>query len=325
VYVTRRIASEGLALLDGQVEYRVWEGELAAPRDVLLREAKRCDGLLTMLTERVDAELLDAAPTVRVVSNMAVGYDNINVPQCSERGVLVGTTPGVLTVTCAEFAMALLLAFARRVVEGDRYVRDGSWKGWAPGMLNGRDLHGATLGIVGLGAIGLEVAARAKAFGMRVVYHSRTRRREAGVKLGLEWSATLEGLLRQSDYVSLHVALTPETKDLIGHNELRMMPKHSVLINTARGPVVDQRALYEALRDGVIAGAALDVMEQEPMPLDDPLLTLPNVLVTPHIASASVATRRRMAEMAARNLLTGLRGEEMPHCLNAGTTRATKG
>ena len=325
VFVTRRIAPEAFALLNGHVDCEVWDGELAPPRAVLLERASPCDGLLTMLTDRVDAELLAAAPSVRVISNMAVGYDNVTVPDCTRRGVLVGNTPGVLTITCAEFTMALLLAAARRVVEGDAYLRHGLWKGWMPMMIPGRDLNASTLGIVGLGAIGLEVAVRARAFGMRVLYHSRTRRPGAESSHDLVWSPDLVSLLRQSDFVSLHVALTPQTRHLIGRDQLRAMQPHAILINTARGPVVDQRALYEALRERVIAGAALDVMEQEPMPLDDPLLTLPNVVVTPHIASDSVATRTRMAVMAAQNLLAGLRGEPMPSCVNPEAAGNLKG
>ena len=318
VLVTRRIAPEAFAVLDGHADCDVWDGELAPPRAALLERAAPCDGLLSMLTDRVDAELLAAAPRLRVVSNMAVGYDNVSVPDCTRRGVLVGNTPGVLTTTCAEFTMALLLAAARRVAEGDRFLREGRWKGWLPMMIPGRDLYGATLGIVGLGAIGLEVAARARAFGMTVLYHSRTRKPDAEASHALAWCPDLVSLLGRSDFVSLHVALSPDTRHLIGREQLRAMQPHAVLINTARGPVVDQRALYEALRERVIAAAALDVMEQEPMPLDDPLLSLPNVLVTPHIASDSVATRTRMAVMAARNLLAGLRDEPMPSCVNPG-------
>lgn len=316
VLVTRRIAPQALALLEGEAACDVWEGELAPPHAVLLERAASCDGLLTMLTDRVDAELLAAARRVRVVSNMAVGYDNISVPECTRRGVLVGNTPGVLTITCAEFTIALLLAAARRVVEGDAYLRHGLWKGWMPMMLPGRDLSGATLGVVGLGAIGLEVAVRARAFGMTVLYHSRSRKPDAEARHGLAWSPDLTTLLRRSDFVSLHVSLMPETRHFMGRDQLRAMQPHAILINTARGPVVDQRALYEALRDRVIAGAALDVMEQEPMPQGDPLLTLSNVVVTPHIASDSVATRTRMAVMAAQNLLAGLRGQPMLSCVN---------
>ena len=316
VFVTRRVADEALSLLRAHADVDVWADDAPPPRAVLLERARGCDGLLTMLTEVVDAELLDAAPSVRVVSNMAVGYDNIRVPEATKRGVLIGTTPGVLTKTCAEFTIALLLALTRRVAEGDQYVRTGKWGPWHPGVLVGRDLAGATLGIIGLGAIGLEVAKGARAFEMEVLYTSRNRRPEAEAQYGLKWASDLPGLLDASDFVSVHIALTPETRHLIGQEQFRMMQRSAKLINTARGGIVDQKALYQALKDGVIAGAALDVAEEEPMPLTEPLLTLPNALVTPHIASASVAARRGMAMMAAQNLLAGLRGELMPYCLN---------
>ncbi|MSQ12235.1 MAG: D-glycerate dehydrogenase [Dehalococcoidia bacterium] len=316
VFVARRIAPEALAMLDNQAEVEVWEGEAQPPRALLLKQAACADGLLTMLTDQVDTELLSGAPRLRVVSNMAVGYDNIQVSECTLRGVLVGNTPGVLTATSAEFTFALLMAAARRVVEADRFVREGRWRHWQPDLLLGRDLHGATLGVVGLGAIGREVAVRARAFGMRVIYCSAHRHPDDEARHGLTWAPDLGALLRESDFVTLHVPLKPATHHMIGREQLRMMRRHAVLVNTARGPVVDQRALYEALRDGVIGGAALDVAEVEPMPPDEPLLSLPNVVVVPHIASATVATRTRMAVMAVQNLLAGLRGEPMPHCVN---------
>ncbi|MSP79138.1 MAG: D-glycerate dehydrogenase [Dehalococcoidia bacterium] len=316
VFVTRMIAPEALALLRAQADVDVWPHESPPSANELRERAHTCDGLLTMLTDRVDAGLLDAAPRVRVISNMAVGYDNIQVPEATKRGVLIGTTPGVLTKTSAEFAFALLLAAARRVVEGDQFLRAGKWQTWHPGMLLGRDLAGATLGIVGLGAIGLEVAKRARVFEMHVAYTSRTRKPEEEQRYGLTWIHDLSDLLQASDFVSLHVALTEQTRHLIGLKQLHHMKRTAILVNTARGSVVDQKALYGALREGVIAGAALDVAEQEPMPLSEPLLTLPNVIVTPHIASASVATRTRMAVMAAQNLLAGLSGQTMLHCLN---------
>ena len=316
VFVTRRVAAEALALVSRETDMELWAGDEPPPRSVMLEEARRSDGLLTMLTDRIDAELLDTAPKLHVVSNMAVGYDNVQVPEATKRGVLIGTTPGVLTTTSAEFAFALLLAAARRVVESEKFLRDGKWKTWNPGMLLGRDLAGATLGIVGLGAIGVEVAKRARAFDMKVLYHSRTRKPEEEKQYGLQWAPDLPSLLRASDFVSLHVALTPETRHLIGRDQLHLFRRDAILINTSRGGVVDQKALYQALKDGVIAGAALDVAEEEPVPHHEPLLTLPNVLITPHIASATVATRTRMAVMAAQNLVAGLKGEPMPHCLN---------
>jgi glyoxylate reductase len=274
------------------------------------------DALLTMLTDRVDEELLAQSPRLAVVSNLATGLDNVDVAACTRHGVLVGRTPGVLAKTCAEMAFALLLAATRRVVEGDRFARDGSWKIWHPNQLLGRDLQGAVLGIVGLGGIGLEMAIRARAFEMKVVYYQRHRRPDAEERHGLAYASDLPTLLRQADFVSIHAPLTPETRHLIGAAQLGMMRRHAILVNTSRGPLVDQEALVEALKNGVIAGAALDVMEEEPIPLDDPLLALPNVVLTPHIASASVASRRRMAVMAAENIIAALRGEPMPACAN---------
>ena len=285
----------------------VWEDELPPPREELLRQAARCEGLVTLLTDRIDEELLAAAPRLRVVSNMATGFDNIDLAAASRRNVLVTRTPGVLSETVADFTFALMLAAARRVAEGDRHVRAGQWKTWGPQVMLGHDIHGATLGIVGLGGIGEAVARRARGFGMRLVYHSRSRKPALERRLRLE-SLTLDDLLAQSDFVTLHAPLTTETRGFIGERELRLMKPAAVLVNTARGPLVDQAALYRALNEGWIAAAALDVTDPEPMPGDDPLLTLANVIVTPHIASASVATRSRMALLAVENLLTALEG-----------------
>ena len=304
-------------------DLRVWEGDSPPPRDALLREIADVDGLLCLLTDRIDREVLDAAPRLRAVSTMAVGYNHIDVAAATERGIPVGYTPDVLTETTADFAWALLMAAARRVVEGDAYTRAGKWGAWGPSVLLGHDVYGANLGVVGLGRIGLAVARRAKGFQMRVLYHGRTRRPDLEQREGVEWAPDLLSLLRQADFVTLHVPLTPETRHLIGRRELAAMKRTSVLVNTARGGVVDQRALYEALRDHTIAAAATDVAEVEPIPLDDPLLALDNVIITPHIASASVATRTRMAVLAAQNLLAGLRGEPMPSCVNPQA--ATKG
>jgi len=316
VYITRRIADEALAMLRQAAELRVWEGDAPPPREVLLREVRDVDGLLCLLTDTINREVLDAAPRLRAVSTMAVGYNHIDVVAATERGIPVGYTPGVLTETTADFAWALLMAAARRIVEGDACTRAGKWGSWGPSVLLGHDVYGATLGVVGLGRIGLAVARRAKGFQMRVLYHSRERKRDVERQEGVEWTPDLPTLLRQADFVSLHVPMTPETRHLIGRRDLAAMKRTAVLVNTARGGVVDQRALYEALRDRTIAAAATDVAEVEPIPLDDPLLTLDNVIITPHIASASVATRTRMAVLAARNLLAGLRGEPMPSCVN---------
>jgi lactate dehydrogenase-like 2-hydroxyacid dehydrogenase len=317
VFVARRIPADGLDPILGDADANVWPDDLPPPRDELLRAVAGCDGVLTLLTDRVDDEFLDAAgPQLKVVSNYAVGFDNVDVPACTRRGIPVGNTPGVLTETTADLAFALLMAAARRLPEGDRYVRDGKWKTWGPMLLLGPDVHGSTLGIVGFGRIGQALARRAAGFGMPIIYHDVQR---ADPAVEAEFGATflpLEKLLAQADFVSLHVNLTPETRGLMNAEKLGWMKRTAVLVNTSRGPVVDARALHEALRDGVIFAAALDVTDPEPIPPDDPLLSLENCLVVPHIASASRATRGKMAEMAAANLLAGIRGERLPTPVN---------
>jgi len=317
VFVTRQIPDAGLRLVTEATDATVWPDELPPPRDTLLRSIEGVDGVLTLLTDHVDAEFLDrAGPQLRVVSNYAVGFDNIDVAECTRRGIPVGNTPGVLTDTTADFAFALLMAAARRIPEGDRYVRVGQWKTWGPLLLLGQDVHGATIGIVGFGRIGQAVARRAGGFGMTVLYHDvNPLPDEVTRPLGAEY-AELDELFARSDFVSLHVNLTSETRHLINAERLARMKPNAIVINTSRGPVVDERALYEALRDGVIAGAALDVTDPEPMQPDNPLLTLDNCLVVPHMASASRASRARMAEMAAGNLLAGLRSERLPNPVN---------
>lgn len=317
VFVARRIPDDGLLPVVEACDARVWEGELPPPRGELLRSVEGCAGVLTLLTDRVDDEFLDRAGTgLRVVSNFAVGFDNIDVPACTRRGIPVGNTPGVLTDTTADLAWALLMAAGRRVAEGDRFVRAGRWRTWGPMLLMGPDVHGGTLGIVGFGRIGQAVARRAMGFGMTILYYD-TRRADAAVETGFGATfVSLEELLARSDFVSLHVNLTDETRHLVNAERLGWMKPTAVLVNTSRGPVVDQGALFEALRDGVIGAAALDVTDPEPMAADDPLLSLDNCLVVPHIASASRATRGKMAAMAAANLLAGVRGERLPTPVN---------
>lgn len=317
VFVARVIPSAGLDRVVEATDARVWEDDLPPPRDELLRAVEGCDGILTLLTDRVDAELLErAGPQLKVVSNYAVGFDNVDIAECTRRGIPVGNTPGVLTETTADLAWALLMAAARRVVEGADYVRAGRWKTWGPMLLLGPDVHGATLGIVGFGRIGQAVARRAQGFGMTILYHDPNRLPdEVTQPLGAAY-AELDDLLTRSDLVSLHVNLTDETRGLINAERLARMKPTAVLVNTARGPVVDPRALETALRDGVIGAAALDVTDPEPIPADDPLVSLPNCLIVPHIASASPATRGKMAEMAAANLLAGVRGARLPTPVN---------
>jgi glyoxylate reductase len=317
VFIARRIPDEGIAPIEAIAETTVWPDELPPPRDELLRAVAGCDGVLTLLTDKVDDEFLDAAgPGLKVVSNYAVGFDNVDLPACTRRGIPVGNTPGVLTDTTADLAWALILAAARRLPEGDRYVRDGRWRTWGPLLLLGPDVHGATIGIVGFGRIGQAVARRAKGFGMTILYHDLQR---ADPAVETAYSATflpLEELLPRSDVVSLHVNLTPDTQHLIDAEKLGWMKPTAILVNTSRGPVVDHVALADALVQRRISAAALDVTEPEPIPMDHPLVGLDNCLIVPHIASASRATRAKMAEMAAANLLAGLRGERLPTPVN---------
>jgi glyoxylate reductase len=313
VLVTRRIPDEGLDPIASACELDLWADELPPPRDELLRRVAGCDGVLTLLTDKVDDGFLDAAGAgLRVVSNYAVGFDNIDVAACATRGVAVGNTPGVLTETTADLAWALLMAAARRLPEGDRYVRDGRWKTWGPLLLLGPDVHGATIGIVGFGRIGQALARRAMGFGMRILYHDVNQLPEDVTRPFGASYRSLEGLLEESDFVSLHVNLSPVTRHLINATSLGWMKPTAVLVNTSRGPVVDQAALAAALRDGTIWAAALDVTDPEPIPMDDPLVGLDNCLIVPHIASASRTTRGKMAAMAAANLLAGVRGEPLP-------------
>ena len=307
VYVTRLIPKRGLDLLCSFSEAKIWQEELPPPREVLVAEVKEVEGLLSLLTDTIDAELMDAAPKLKVVSNYAIGYDNIDVAEATERGILICHTPGVLTDTTADFTFTLLVCVARRVVEAVQYVREGRWKTWGPLLCLGRDIYGSTLGLIGLGRIGSAMAKRATGFDMRILYYDVYRQPNLEKELGLVYT-DLDTLLRESDFISLHTPLTPETYHMIGGDEFKMMKNTSILINTSRGQVVDQKALYEALVSGEIAGAGLDVTDPEPIDADDPLLGLDNCIVVPHIASASVAARTLMAEIAAENLIAGLQG-----------------
>lgn len=314
VFVTRAIPEKGLALIRSACDADIWDAPLPPPRAVLLERVRGVDGILSLLTDKIDATVMDAAGTqLKVISNYAVGYDNIDISEAAARGIAVGNTPGVLTETTADFAFALLLAAARRVVEGDKFVRAGKWKTWGPRLLLGTDVHGATLGLVGFGRIGQAVARRAAGFGMRILYHQR-HASPAADALGAE-PVDFDTLLRESDFVSLHVPLNDETYHLLDIRAFRLMKNTAVLINTARGGVVDPAALYAALKNGEIAFAALDVTEPEPILPDDPLLTLENIIITPHLGSASHAARDKMAVMAAENLLAGVRGEKLPNAV----------
>lgn len=315
VFVTRIIPKEGLEMLREVADVKVWEDELPPPRDILLKEAEDVDGLVSLLTDKIDAELFDTANKLKVVSNYAVGFDNIDLEEASKRGIMITNTPGVLTETTADLAFTLLMSTARRIVEADKFVRSGRWKTWGPMLMLGRDIYGAKLGLIGLGRIGYAVAKRAKGFDMDVMYYDLMRNEKAEKKLGLKF-VEMEQLLKEADFVSIHVPLTSETRRLINKKTLSLMKKTSILINTARGPIVDEKALYEALINNEIAGAGLDVTDPEPPSMDNPLLKLDNVIIVPHIASASIATRTRMVVMAAQNCIAGLKGDVPPNLVN---------
>ena len=317
VFVCRAIPGVALEMISKTCETDVWPGEYPPAREKLLEKVRGVNGILSLLTDRMDGAVMDAAgPQLKIISNYAVGYDNIDVKEATRRGILVGNTPGVLTETTADLAFALVMAAARRIGEGYDFVRAGRWDTFKPMELLGRDVHGATLGIVGLGRIGSAVAKRARGFDMKVLYYDHRSRAELGAPLAARMCASLDELLAESDFVSLHTPLTPQTHHLIGAGALRKMKKTAILVNTTRGPVVDTMALYDALREGRIAYAGLDVTDPEPLPKEHPLLTLPNCLVVPHVGSASVATRTRMADMASENLIAGVTGQRPPHLVN---------
>ncbi len=304
-FVTSRLPGGGLERLEAAHEVSIWPEAGPPPPEDLRARASESEGLLTMLTDSVTEELMAAAPRLRAVSNYAVGVDNVDLDAATARGIPVGHTPDVLTDSTADLAVALMLGITRRLVEGDALVRRGEWTTWGPEFMLGRDLHGATVGIVGMGRIGSAVARRLEGFGVRLLQTGRS----GGVALG--------ELLESADFVTLHCPLTPETRGLIGAEALGRMKDTAYLVNTARGPIVDTGALTEALLAGRIAGAALDVTDPEPLPGDHPLLRAPNLLVLPHLGSATVLTRERMADLAVDNLLAGLAGERMPHCANS--------
>jgi glyoxylate reductase len=316
VFCSWHFPDEGLALLREVAEVHVWEGPEGAPRDLLLRElVPAAGGLFLPPTDKLDREAMDGAPHLKVISGFGVGYDYVDVPEATRRGIMVCNTPGTLTETTADQAWALLLAAARNTAQGDRFVRSRAWHKYEPALLLGADVHGATLGVVGLGAIGTAVARRAAGFDMRVLYTGRSRRPEAEAATGATYRP-LDDLLRESDFVSLNCALTPETRGLIGARELALMKPTAILVNTARGAVVDQRALAEALQRGQIAGAGIDVYEQEPVDPDDPLLACENAVLVPHLGSATHPTRARMARVAAENIVAGLQGRRPAHLVN---------
>ena len=318
VFVTRVLPGKGFAELcdDPSFDLDVWPQDFPPARQELLERVVGVDGLVSLITDRIDAEVLDAAGAqLKVVSQMAVGVDNVDVAACAARGIPLGNTPGVLTETTADMAWALILASARRVVEAAEYVKAGQWKTWTPTQMAGVDVFGSTLGVIGFGAIGQAVARRAQGFGMRVLCWNRTPRPEAAAALGAELRS-FEDVLAESDFISINVALTDDTRGLIDADALRRMRPGAILVNTARGPIVDEDALVTALGEGWIGGAGLDVTAVEPLPMDSPLLQMDNVIVLPHIGSASLATRGKMADIAVANLRAGLAGEPLPHSVS---------
>jgi glyoxylate reductase len=317
VYITRNLPSPGIELLESVCDVEMNPEDTPPKRETLVAKTRAADGILCLLTDRIDADLLASASTLKVVSSMSVGYDHIDVEAATRRGIYVTYTPGVLTDATADFAWTLLMAVARRVVEADNYLRAGEWKiQWSPTQFLGAGLAGKTLGIVGFGRIGQAVAQRAKGFKMRILYFSRTRahlRKEKELKMEF---VSFQNLLKESDFVTIHVPLSKETRHLIGENQLKQMKRSAYLINTSRGAVVDQLALARALREGWIAGAGLDVFEKEPIDPNDPLIDLTNVVLAPHIGSATVEARSKMAEVASENLLSILRGEPPEFLVN---------
>ena len=315
-FITREIFPDALEMIRAEVDAEVWPDDLPPPPEILLEKSKGVDGILCLLTDKIDGDFMDAVgPQLKVISQIAVGFDNIYIPSATRRGIPVGNTPEVLTHTTADAAWALLLAAARRIGEGERAVRAGNWRTWHPLHYLGQDVYGATLGIVGMGRIGFEVARRSIGFNMRVLYSDIVRQESFEDQLPMEY-VDIDTLLSQSDFVSLHTVLNDSTHHLIDAEALAKMKPTSVLVNASRGPIIDPQALYEALKEGEIGGAGLDVTDPEPVSDDDPLLTLENCLIVPHIASASVATRREMSRIAAVNLLNGIKGERLITCVN---------
>jgi len=317
IYITRELLGDAMGMLNARFEVEVWREEMPPPRSLLIEKVKDIDGLICLLTEKIDKEVIDAAgPQLRGICQVAVGFDNIDVESATKKGIYVTNTPGVLTETTADFAFALLMATARRIPESDKYVKSGQWKiPWGLTMLLGQDVWEKTIGIIGIGRIGSAVARRAKGFNMRILYYDVYQNEQIEKELGIEYTS-LENLLKESDFVTVHVPLMPETYHLINEERLRLMKKTACLINTSRGPVIDEKALYKALKEGWIWAAGLDVWEKEPVDPNNPLLKLDNVTAAPHIASGSIETRTKMSVMAAENMIAILEGRVPPNLVN---------
>ena len=310
VYITRKLPAPILDQLSRHFHIKLWDKENEpVPSEVLVEEVKEADGLLCLLTDQVDEKVLSGAPHLKIAANMAVGYNNIDVAAAANKGIVVTNTPGVLTETTADLTFALMMAAARRLVESSDFLRAGNWSSWSPMELTGQDIYGATLGIIGMGRIGQALARRAKGFNMRIVYHNRSRKPEVEQDLELEFYQDLYEMLSVCDYVCILVPYASELHHFIGEKELNAMKKTAVLINTARGGLVDEEALYKALSTGKLFAAGLDVFEKEPVDPGSPLLSLPNLVTLPHIGSASKATRMKMAKLAADNIIAVLSGK----------------
>ncbi|MCA1031628.1 D-glycerate dehydrogenase [Bacillus timonensis] len=309
VYVTRKLPDDSIQRLKSQFEVKMWPMENEAiPRDVLLEEVQKADALITMLSDQIDRQILNHASNVKVIANLAVGFDNIDVHYATEKGIAICNTPDVLTDTTADLTFGLLMATARRIVEADQYIKKGQWRGWSPLLLAGQDIHHKTIGIVGMGKIGEVVAKRATGFDMEILYHNRSRNMNAEIKLGAQY-CSFEELISTSDFVVCLTPLTSQTKELFNKAVFKQMKRSAIFINAARGAVVNEADLYEALLSGEIAGAGLDVFEVEPIGAEHPLLTLPNVVALPHIGSSSFDTRMNMIDLCCRNIMHVLTGE----------------
>ena len=315
IVVTRKLPGKALNTLFEKYDVYLWEKDVSIPKEVLMKEIEAASGLLCLLNDRIDREVIDAGKNLKVISNYAAGFDNIDVEHATERGIAVTNVPGVLTETTADLAFALMLAAARRIVEGVKVAREGSWNGWAPELLLGMDVCCKTLGIIGLGRIGSAVARRARGFSMKVLYYSRKRKPDLEREIGVEYR-DLHDLLKGSDFVVITASLTPESEGMIGENELRMMKPSAILVNVGRGKIVKTDALVKALKEKWIWAAALDVTDPEPLPKGHPLLEMENALVVPHIGSASFQTREKMAEIAVKNLIDVLEGRKPQYIVN---------
>jgi glyoxylate reductase len=315
VFITRTVAQEAVEMLSKHAQVDAWIDEEPIPRDEFLRRIADVDGILQWGGDSIDGEAMDIAPKLKVIANVSVGYDNIDVEAATKRGIRVSNTPGVVTEATADLAFALLLAISRRVIEMADVVINGEWRNFGPMEMLGYDVYGKTLGIIGMGRIGAAVARRAKGFDMNVLYHNRHRHLDE-VGLGMEYVEDIQTLLKEADFVSIHVPLNQETRHLIGARELSSMKPSAMLVNTARGGVIDQGALYDALKRKQILGAALDVTEPEPMSPDDPMLKLDNVIVLPHVGTQTLDTGINMSVMGAQNIIAALKGGPMPNCVN---------